>query len=152
MVNQSPNPSSKLYRYIQVIIVHFYTAEFDTNHTNYMNLMSKYYLISLMSKVLERNDVTQLLKKSDHVTPYSHGLLPDTILLQWFPYNLLQHYISIYVDIFWKVTLSSITMQFYAFPHALLHNPTITHHGQAQRFNQATIHTSLPDILSFKCC
>lgn len=115
-----------------------------------MNLMSKCYLISLMSKVLERDDVTQFLKKSDHITPYCHGLILDAILLQWFPYDLFQHYISIYIDIFWMVTLSSITMHFYAFPHALLHNPTITHHGQAQRFNQATIHTSLPDILPFK--
>ena len=100
MVNQSPNPSRKLYRYIQVIIVYFYTAEFDTNHTNYMNLMSKCYLISLKSKVLLQNDITQLLKKSDHITPYSHGLILDTILMQWFPYDLLQHYLSIYVGIF----------------------------------------------------
>jgi len=78
-VSKSIKQIIQVYR---VIIVHFYTAEFDTNHTNYMNLMSKCYLISLMSKVLERDDVTQLLKKSDHITPYSHGLIVDIILLQ----------------------------------------------------------------------
>ena len=46
-----------------VIIVHFYTAEFDNNHTNCMNVISKYYLTSPQSKVLERDDVTRLLKK-----------------------------------------------------------------------------------------